>query len=289
MKTYIKHRILNVVDIKRIHAIEYLDFEGKYKNYVEEHDFWELSYVESGSVTLVLQEQSIELSEGEIAFVRPNCVHTYRSASGNESRVFVLCFDCLSQCIKPIGGMHFKLSDLQSCMQCIIDECQATFYMNQDEHLAVVAHPNFGGQQVVILQLEYMLIRLLRTLSAQDESELVFLNEAHFYGELVDVILEYFATHIAQKISLEEICNKVNYSRSFVCKIFKEQTGETLFSCFNRLKVEEAKKLLVQRQMSVAQVAQSLGFSESKHLGALFKKYTGITPGEYKKQEKQQR
>lgn len=285
MKTYIKHRIVNVVDIKRIHASEFLDFEGKYKDYVEAHDFWELCYVESGEVTLAIPECTIKLSAGEVAFVRPNCKHAYDSACGNESRVFVLCFDCLSQCIKPLGGMRFKLLDLQSCMQCIVEECQNTFYMNKDELLDVVANPNFGGQQAAILQLEYMLIRLVRTLSAQDESELVFLNGEHFYGELADVITEYFEAHIAEKLSLDVICNKVNYSRSFVCKIFKEQTGETLFSCFNRLKVEAAKKMLRDGRLSVADVAQKLGFSESKHFGALFKKYMGMTPGAYKKQE----
>jgi len=41
MKTYLRHKVLNVVDIKELTAIEYLDFEGKYKEYVEKHDFWE--------------------------------------------------------------------------------------------------------------------------------------------------------------------------------------------------------------------------------------------------------
>ena len=38
MKTYLRHRIQNVVDVKELIALEYLDFEGKYKEYVEKHN-----------------------------------------------------------------------------------------------------------------------------------------------------------------------------------------------------------------------------------------------------------
>ena len=48
MKTYLKHKIQNVIDIKSLFALEYLDFEGKYKNYVESHGFWEICYIEKG-------------------------------------------------------------------------------------------------------------------------------------------------------------------------------------------------------------------------------------------------
>ena len=48
MKTYLRHRISNVVDVKELIVFEYLDFEGKYKDYSESHDFWELCYVEKG-------------------------------------------------------------------------------------------------------------------------------------------------------------------------------------------------------------------------------------------------
>ena len=42
MKTYLKISPLNVIDVKALVALEYLDFEGKYKNYTESHDFYEL-------------------------------------------------------------------------------------------------------------------------------------------------------------------------------------------------------------------------------------------------------
>ncbi|MBQ8605765.1 MAG: helix-turn-helix transcriptional regulator, partial [Clostridia bacterium] len=61
---------------------------------------------------------------------------------------------------------------------------------------------------------------------------------------------------------------------------------ETLIACFNRMKVEEAERLLRETELSVAQVAQELGFSDSKYFNTIFKKQTGITPAVYRKEQR---
>ena len=62
MKTYLRHKISNVIDVKELIVLEYLDFEGKYKNYVEQHDFWELCFVQEGEITLTMNGECYELS-----------------------------------------------------------------------------------------------------------------------------------------------------------------------------------------------------------------------------------
>ena len=289
MKTYLKHRILNVIDIKKLVAMEYLDFEGKYKDYVEEHDFWEMCYVESGNVALITSDSRIDLAKGDIAIIPPDTTHSYSSPKGNVSKAFVVCFECLSQAMKTLGGMNFNLGDMQDSMDTIIDEYANTFFMNDKDHLEVLTEPNFGGQQVIIMQMEYLFIRLLRKLSAKSNPGLVFLNEESFYSDLADVIIGYFHDNIGGKLSLKDICTKVNYSRSFICKTFKEQTGETLFAYFNRLKVEEAKKLLATTHISITDISSKLGFAEAKHFGAIFKKYEGVSPKVYRQNNKKER
>lgn len=155
--------------------------------------------------------------------------------------------------------------------------------MNEDDHLDVLENPNFGGQQTIILQLEYLIICLLRKLSTEKNPDIIFFNKEDFYANLCGIITDYLRENVYNKLSLENICNKVNYSRAFLCKIFKEQMGETLFSYFNRLKTEEAKKLLEETDLSVTSISKELGFTNIKYFGALFKKSEGVSPTEYKK------
>ena len=155
--------------------------------------------------------------------------------------------------------------------------------MNEDELLDVLPNPNFGGEQAIILQLEYLIICLLRKLSTTKNPGVVFLNEDSFYSKLSDTIIKYLKKNIDAKLSLDDICAKVNYSRSFLCKIFKEQIGESIFSYFNKLKIEEAKRLLSETDYSITAIAKELSFSDAKYFCALFKKTTGVSPSKYKK------
>ena len=287
MKTYLRHKVLNVIDIKELTALEYLDFEGKYKEYSEKHDFWEICFVEKGEVTLSIEGERHSLSTDDVIVIPPDSTHTYFSAKGNENRAFVVCFECFSQPLKSLSGICMQLEDdTLGSIKRIISEYKHTFKTDEDEQLSLLENPNFGGQQVIILQLEYLLICLLRALSEEKNSEIVFLNEKNFYADLTDVIAEYFKDNIGRKISLDELCEKLRYSRSFLCKTFKEQTGETLFSYFNRLKIEEAKKLLRKTDLTVTAISEALGFSEVKYFGAAFKKSVGKSPTEYRSKNK---
>ena len=284
MKTYLRHRIWNVLDVKELIALEYLDFEGKYRDYAERHDFWELCFVEKGEVTLSIEGEAQTLSEGELLLIAPNRTHAYASPVGNESRAFVICFACSSQALRPLEGVCFAVEgSMRDALRIVMEENRRTFCINEEEHLAVLPTPNFGGQQVILLQLEYLLICLLRRLSDEKNAGVVFLSGERFYADLVGVIMDFLARHVCEDLSLSDICKKMNYSRSFLCKTFKEQTGETLMACFNRLKVEEARRLLEESDWTITRISSYLGFSEVKYFGVLFKRYTKLSPSAYRK------
>jgi AraC-like DNA-binding protein len=277
---------MNVVDVKELIALEYLDFEGKYKNYEEAHNFWEMCYVEKGEIDLCIDGQTQTLSAGDLAFVAPAATHSYKSAKGNENRAFVVCFECNSKAMKLLGDLPVAAGELTDCISKIVAESQNTFRMNEKETLEVIAAPSFGGQQAVLLQLEYLLICLIRRASASKFSEIVFLDDEKFYGDLVQDVMQYFQENVYRKLSLQDLCEKFNYSRSFLCDVFKRETGQSLFACFNRIKVEEAKRLLLETNLSVTEISAKFGFAEPKYFGALFKKETGLAPSQYREKRR---
>ncbi len=283
MKTYLRHRICNVIDIKELLALEFLDFEGKYSNYVEAHDFWEICYVIRGEITLVLEETQMTLSENQLILVPPNKKHSYFSAEGNRNKAFVICFDSFSQALIPISGTLFSPHSIQiTCLETIMEEYKTTFRMNERDQLEVLKTPRFGGQQALMLQLEYLLICLVRRVSAEKNSDIVFCSDENFYGDLANMMLRFLRENVNRKLTLEEICGRFSYSRSFLCKTFKAQTGETLITCFNRLKMEEAERMLTETGETVTNISGALGFSEVKYFDAIFKKHTGLTPVAYR-------
>lgn len=286
MKTYLRHRIHNVIDIRELIVLEYLDFEGKYRNYEETHDFWELCYVARGHITVFLDDAPTELISGQLILLPPNRKHSFWSENGNESRAFVVCFDSFSQVLLPISASVFSLEDpLWRCMETIIEESSATFHIGENGLLDVTATPLFGGQQAILSQLAYLLICLARQMSDEKNAGIVFFRDENFHANLANVILRFLRKNIYGKLTLDDICNRFNYSKAFLCKTFKTQMGETLIGCLNRLKMEEAKRLLSETDKSIKDIAGSLGFQEVKYFDAVFKKSTGMTPVKYRNKE----
>ena len=285
MKTYLRHRSLNVVDVKELIALEYLDFEGKYKDYSEKHDFCELCFVMHGELTLTMEDASIPLTKNQLVFIEPNTLHSYFSASGNQSSAFVICFECPSGAVRSLSGRRVALTPSQQyCITKIIEESKATFRTNEKDLLELLSMPSFGGQQAIILLIEYLLIDLIRESSAEKNPGIVFLNGENFYTDLVELIKRYLERNIGKRLTLDDVSKKFNYSRSFICKIFKEETGESLITYFNKIKIEEAKKLLCESDRRAAEISELLGFSEPKYFGAIFKKQVGISPAAYREQ-----
>jgi len=287
MKTYLRHRICNVIDVKELIALEELDFEGKYRNYEESHDFWELCFVSDGGISVQIGNRSFPLYKDQMILISPNKKHSYQSPDGNKSKSFVVCFDSFSQALEAISEYVFSLENNELfCMNMIMAESSSTFRTNESDHLAVLSTPIFGGQQALLLQLEYLLISLVRQISAKKSSEIVFFSDDNFYEELVSAIQRYLRENLIRKITLNDVCDRFNYSRSFICKTFKSQTGESLITCLNRMKTEKAAKLLRETNKSIKDVATDLGFREIKYFDTVFKKRYGVSPAQYRESGK---
>ena len=85
----------------------------------------------------------------------------------------------------------------------------------------------------------------------------------------------------SKKIStyLAEAMHRSYYHLS---RIFTATTGITIEKYFIQLKMEKAKELIIQDELSMAEIANSLGYSSQQIFSTQFKKETGKTPGEYK-------
>ena len=78
----------------------------------------------------------------------------------------------------------------------------------------------------------------------------------------------------------------ININKSYFCKIFKSETGYTFTNYLNIFRVEKSKNLLKNPNMSLLDVAVSVGFNSQNYYSSVFKKITNKTPLEYKQEIK---
>lgn len=86
--------------------------------------------------------------------------------------------------------------------------------------------------------------------------------------------------------SREELAQKVFLSPDHLAKIFKKETGQTITDYATAIKIEEAKHLLAHTSQSISVIASNLSYSNFSYFSRLFKKETGMTPGQYRNKYK---
>ena len=97
-------------------------------------------------------------------------------------------------------------------------------------------------------------------------------------------VQEIIESRLEGDLSLQELAAAVGYSRSHFLRAFHATTGVTPHRYVLNRRIERARQLLANADMSIAQVAYRCGFSSQAHFALAFRKVCGLTPGEYRRQ-----
>lgn len=100
---------------------------------------------------------------------------------------------------------------------------------------------------------------------------------------IVDRALMLIEREYCDDISLNYIADALHTHKGYLCRSFKEETGENLVQYIINKKIERAKYLLVNTQMKLYEISESLGFATPQYFSHVFKKHEGQSPNEYKK------
>jgi AraC-like DNA-binding protein len=92
----------------------------------------------------------------------------------------------------------------------------------------------------------------------------------------------YIAGHHGDPIGLEEIANAMHVSSFYFCKMFKKATGLTFTDYLGRVRVEEAKNLLLNPHLRVSEIAYSVGLQSLTHCNRRFHQLTGESPTRFR-------
>ena len=96
----------------------------------------------------------------------------------------------------------------------------------------------------------------------------------------------YIKENLAEKLTLEDAAEHVSLSKSYFCRILKDELGYAFTEYVNHLRVERAKLYLRDSTMSIADIAYAVGFDDQSYFTRIFKKLTNVSPGQYRKSKK---
>lgn len=106
------------------------------------------------------------------------------------------------------------------------------------------------------------------------------------YVEKTDAVIQDIRTYIRENISSvtrSQISEAFYLSPNYLSKLFRKETGESLSEYIQNERMSLAKQLLLQREMSISRIAEETGYPSFAYFSKQFKKFTGMTPNEYRK------
>ena len=93
---------------------------------------------------------------------------------------------------------------------------------------------------------------------------------------------DYIYSHLKERITIEDLAEELGVSASYLSRLFKKETGDSVSAYIRRQKIEMAKNLLQYSDYSMIDIANRLSFSSQSHFIQQFREYEGMTPKKYR-------
>ena len=290
MDKFIRHGLPGVIHIRKIITIFYMELSKDFHYDGEQHNFWEMVYIDKGEMLCTADKHQFTLKSGEVTFHKPNEYHNLSGDGKNAPNVSILTFECDSVAMKHFEGKILRLSaEEKRLLSMLMSEGLACFRLEDPSNpllqsLRTQTDVPFGGFQMIRNLLEIFLISLYRhresfTKKSRQSVHIDGVDVNFEIRELLDVLNQ----NIYGKLTIGDIARQVGKSESTVKNLFARFQPGGVMRYYNQLKIREAKRLIRENRYTLAQIAELLCFDSPQYFSKCFKTITHMTPTEYKR------
>ena len=230
------------------------------------HSFTELIYVAQGKVRVKILNDDILLEEGSLLALPRETEHEVRALSG-ASFTFLAFWDEANLITKPCHISPFPVGDV---FLRLLDY----YYGNSIYKYELIC--------ACLTEICVHLIQAVRTPESKPKS-FIEGQKTRLY-----TIEYYIRSNYKNAPSLSALAKSLHLSLSQTDRAIRKLYGKSFSEKVRALRIEEAKSLLTTTTLPVAKIALNLGYANAHNFHTAFKKETGVTPGEYRRQAKKQ-
>ena len=277
------------ITIDGFNSIYYFEFGKNFSHAPEMHDFWEMVYVDGGEIISVTDGLGQTLTQGQVIFHRPMEIHAHVSNQVVSNNMLVVSFTTSSPAMEFFDKKVFTLDKTgKTLLSLFTNEARNALgkisgdYDNKNP--LDFSNAPFGSLQL----LECYLTEFLLILSRSSVESGVKIRRSSDSRELaqtsiVELIIKYMNDNIYSEITISDICNAFFIGKSRLCKLFDEYVGEGPIEYYSRIKMAEARSLLLSEKMSISTISDTLGYSSVHNFSRAFKREFGFSPAYYRR------
>ena len=240
--------------------------------YLHTHEHWEILIVLNGKVQHTINKLTRNTTRGYACIIRPSDSHKYRFLNKEPTETLTFVFS--NEIAEQLLLSYATVFDLD------LSEKTLEFSLNDNTLEAIVSKTLTAQFQPKEIYEKYCILIINRIINAFIEKKL---NTIEAYPEWLNNFLLFIKKPDVLRLPLPEIASYSPYSYSRLSTLFKQYTGKTIVNYLKELKLLRAKELLRNTDKSIADIAIDLNYESVSSLQHNFKKFTGLTPSEFRK------
>ncbi len=258
------------------------------KNAFHYHDHYEISFITKGAGKRIVADSILNFHPGDMVFIGRKLPHVWLS-----DREYQFVPDRSLEMI----SLQFTLDVLPPGMLSLPEFSGIKKALELAERGIQITGNTLNEASGIMLQMPYLdsferMLQFLRLLNVIGSSaDYISLASDEYVKKRIDnhnkrisMIHQYLLANYRKEINLIELADLVNMAEGSLCRFFREKAGCTPFEYLNRIKTDLACKLLMNNDMSITEVAMESGFNNLSHFNKQFRKNTGTTPRDYRRE-----
>lgn len=257
------------------------------------HDYIEVMYVCQGSITHTINGREVVTEDGDLLFLNQYVVHGIKRAEKDDIGVNFIIRPSFFDSTWIIAGEDNVLTEF------VVDALRKE--QGADNYLHFQVKGNLQVENI----LENLIYSLVHKRKKEEETNQILMGLLFFYLiQSIDTLKEESATGFDEVIihttlnyvernyrtaSLAELAEILNQPLSTLSKLIKQLTGRNFKALLQSKRMNMAKTLLANTDLSVADIVANIGYENSSYFYRMFKEDQGVSPAEYRKLSRQKR
>ncbi len=235
------------------------------------HESIELLFMTEGTTEIMLNENRVRVSAGEIVVINSSVTHAFRPVSDYSE------YECLIVDKGFCEQFGFFVDEKYICST--LSDRRLFELIKDIKHLKQTA-PEYCSAEILSDVLKILCI-LFREYVDDNYYEKTSKNL-----EMVKKGIKYINKNLKKDIIIEDVAEYAGYSKYYFCRCFKDITGHTVNSYINQAKIAQAYKVLCRGEANVGDVAEEYGFNDISYFTKVFKKYMHTLPSKIMNEER---
>jgi|LSQX01.1.fsa_nt_gb AraC-like DNA-binding protein len=253
---------------------------------LHKHDFLEMVYVIKGKAHHVLNGTETIIQAGDYFIIDYEGYHQYHSVEDKEFVIINTLFkpEIIDKVLIHCHSFKDLINHYLIRFHYTMLEKSPTDFIFHDDDGSVLAlikklqhefeKKNSGYLELMRCYLLEIIIGTMRRISKN--------TPCVSYHDCSRYILNYVDQNYMKPLTLTEISRELNFSLPYICRRFKNEVGMSFVEYLQKKRIEQSCRLILNTDKKIADIAELVGYTDTKFFNQIFKKHLKMTPREFK-------